>query len=246
MQAVEQVSYWVKPLLIKDSLRSQNTEKLIITPGTDTDGNGVSLDADIVRAYYAAVPGALDTSSGKDASAWTVPCDTKLPDLSMAFDGVDKDKYIATIHGPFLMNPPRANEIPHGPLGGGGVIPMVGVPPLRRPVGSIIPSLVNKRELTNSSTSTWMGSASGTGRLYPTAHYLPNSMSSYVSGSYANRTTSTSRNPFPTAFSIHSMPPLPSFSKLPNLPHLPTTLIDTRPKSKPIYPFSSRFLGCNP
>ena len=48
----------------------------------------MTLDPAIVKAYYARIPGAVDTSSNKDATSWTIPCSVTPPDLGFHFDDV--------------------------------------------------------------------------------------------------------------------------------------------------------------
>lgn len=49
----------------------------------DTGGPMTSAAEEIVRGYYAAVQGAVDVNG--DATSWTVPCGTALPDLTLTF-----------------------------------------------------------------------------------------------------------------------------------------------------------------
>ncbi len=73
----------------------------------DTDGNTMALDAAVVKAYYAAVPGAKDVSSAGDASAWTVPCTAAMPDLGFNFGSVSSQtNHTATVPGSVIIGGP--------------------------------------------------------------------------------------------------------------------------------------------
>jgi len=76
----------------------------------DTDGNTMSLDAAVVKAYYAAIPGSKDVSSAGDASAWTVPCATAMPDLGFNFGSVSSQtNNTATVPGSVILGGPVDN-----------------------------------------------------------------------------------------------------------------------------------------
>ena len=63
----------------------------------DTGGPMSSAAEDIVRGYYGTIQGANDVNG--DASSWTVPCGTALPDLNLDFGGAT-----ATIPGSRFYN----------------------------------------------------------------------------------------------------------------------------------------------
>ena len=73
----------------------------------DTDGNLMSLDTAVVKAYYTAVPGAKDISDKGDASRWTVPCRSKLPDLGFNFGSISSQtNNTAVVPGSIIMGSP--------------------------------------------------------------------------------------------------------------------------------------------
>ena len=60
------------------------------------------LDLAIVKAYYAEIPGALDTSPTKDGSSWTIPCSVIPPNLGFHFDNLTPSKSLV-IAGKYLV-----------------------------------------------------------------------------------------------------------------------------------------------
>ena len=67
----------------------------------------MALDTAVVRAYYAAVPGAKDASGAGDATALTVPCGAKMPDLGFNFGSVSSQTNdTATVPGSIILGGP--------------------------------------------------------------------------------------------------------------------------------------------
>lgn len=62
----------------------------------------MSLDEDIVKAYYSKVSSAKDVSDAGDGSSWTVDCDSVMPDLQLAFGSNDEPS--AIVLGSRLVN----------------------------------------------------------------------------------------------------------------------------------------------
>ena len=73
----------------------------------DTDGNTMSLDTAVVKNYYSKVEGSKDVSGKGDASAWTVPCKSKMPDLGINFGSVSSQtNNTAVVPGSIIMGSP--------------------------------------------------------------------------------------------------------------------------------------------
>ena len=67
----------------------------------------MSLDFSIVEEYYAAIPNAIDTSTGRDGSSWKIPCNSNPPDLGLRFGNVlSVTNNAARVPGSLMLGPP--------------------------------------------------------------------------------------------------------------------------------------------